>query len=154
MNGKATKSSLSTAVYRAIQVGIGALLMLSGIEHMLDPYDLMSTLHRQSFVPELMVTPVTVLLPVANLLLGGIFVFGCDLPGVYLVSTVLAIAMVVFGLLRILLAADATSDCGCFGSTEGDLIDFNAYSLWIAVVWGVYSYLRWATAASVSSVSH
>ena len=100
--------------YRLIRLGLGVIFVWAGIAKLSDPEAFASIISAYELVPESLLVPVAVGLPVLELLAGLGLIF--DVPGS--LSTTFGMLIMFAFVLWFGILKDLDIDCGCFSADE------------------------------------
>ncbi len=111
-NGVTLKhGGLASGLYHITRWGLAVLFIFSGLTKLVEPAQFAVLIDAYGILPEMLVMPVAVFLPIVEVLAGGCLIF--NVRGSLTVITLLMVLfMIVLGY-GIWLGLDV--DCGCFG---------------------------------------
>ncbi len=121
-NGVTIKhGGLTGKLYHLTRWGLAVLFIFSGLAKLVEPAQFAVLIDAYGILPEMLVMPVTVLLPAAEIIAGGCLIFNVR-GSLTTITLLMVLFMAVLGY-GIWMGLDV--DCGCFGPEDPEAMAFH-----------------------------
>ncbi len=119
----------------ALRIVIGLVFVVSGLAKMWDIYGFMEIVKSYGFLPESLVVPVSIIIPFVEFALGLMLLLNYRPYSASLLLLGMVVIFTGFSAKRYL--AGNASDCGCFGETIKDVIEWKYFARNSVLVFGL-----------------